>query len=185
MIEEILKDTESKMILAIEHLSNGLRKIRTGRAHASLVEDVLVSYYGTDTTLRELASINAPEANLIQIKPYDRNSCGDIEMAIRNAELGVNPTNDGNFIRITLPPMTEERRIEFAKQIKKMGEEAKIALRNLRGDAWGKIQGLIKRGDATEDDKYQSQEKLNKLIEKENAAIDKTVSEKEQEIMNI
>ena len=185
MVNDILKEAEAKMADAIERLKEELKKIRTGRAHSGIVEDVKVSYYGVETSLRELASINTPEANLIQIKPYDRNSIGDIETAIRNANLGFNPVNDGNFVRITLPPMTEERRLELAKQIKKQGEEGKISLRTIRGDAWSKVQKGQKSGDVTEDDKYQAEEKFNKLIEKMNQNVEQVVAEKEREVMKI
>lgn len=185
MIEDILKESESRMSQTIVRLGEELKKVRTGRAQGSLVEDVKVSYYGTETSLKELAMITVPEAHLIQIKPFDRNSIGDIELAIRNADLGINPINDGNFVRIALPPMTEERRIELAKQIKKIGEEAKVSLRNIRGESWAGVQSLIKKGQATEDDKYQSEEELNKLIEKENSEVEKIISEKEKEIMSI
>lgn len=185
MIKDILKDAETRMGQVIERLREELKKIRTGRAQGGMVEDVKVSYYGTETSLKELAMITTPEAHLIQIKPFDRNSIGDIEIAIRNADLGVNPTNDGNFVRIALPPMTEERRIELAKQIKKIGEESKVSLRNIRGESWAGVQSLIKNSQATEDDKYQSEAELNKLIEKENIDVDKIVSEKEQEVLKI
>ena len=185
MISDILKEAGNRMRQTIVRLSEELKKVRTGRAQGSLVEDVKVSYYGTETALRELALITTPEAHLIQIKPFDRNSIGDVELAIRNADLGVNPINDGNFVRISLPPMTEERRIELAKQIKRIGEETKVSLRNIRGESWVKVQSLIKNGQATEDDKYQSEEELNKLIEKENSEVEKIISEKEKEIMNI
>jgi ribosome recycling factor len=185
MISDILKEAGNRMSQTIVRLSEELKKVRTGRAQGSLVEDVKVSYYGTETPLRELALITTPEAHLIQIKPFDRNSIGDVELAIRNADLGVNPINDGNFVRIALPPMTEERRIELAKQIKRIGEETKVSLRNIRGESWVKVQNLIKNGQATEDDKYQSEEELNKLIEKENSSVEKIISEKEKEIMKI
>lgn len=185
MIRDILKETENRMSQTIVRLGEELKKVRVGRAQSGLVEDITVSYYDTETPLKELASITTPEAHLIQIKPFDRNSIGDIELAIRNADLGINPTNDGNFVRIVLPPMTEERRTELAKQIKRIGEETKVSLRNIRGESWAKIQNLIKNNQATEDDKYQSQEDLNKLIEKENSHVDKIISEKESEILKI
>lgn len=185
MISDILKEAKAKMAEAVERLKEELKKIRTGRAHSGIVEDVKVLYYGIETPLRELALITAPEANLIQIKPYDKNSIGDIENAIRNADLGFNPTNDGNFVRIILPPMTEERRLELTRQIKKHGEESKIVLRTIRGDAWSRVQKGEKSGDVTEDDRYQAEEKLNKLIEKMNQNIEQIVAEKEREVMKI
>lgn len=185
MINEILKEAEAKMAEAVLRLKEELKKIRTGRAHSGIVEDVKVSYYGIETPLRELALITTPEANLIQIKPFDRNSIGDIETAIRNANLGFNPINDGNFVRITLPPMTEERRLELAKQIKKHGEESKIAMRTIRGDSWSRVQKGEKSGSVTEDDRYQAEEKLNKLIERMNQNIEQVIEEKEAEVMKI
>lgn len=185
MIEDILKEAENRMSQTIFRLGEELKKVRTGRAQSSLVENIKVAYYGTETPLRELALITIPKASLIQIKPFDRNSIGDIELAIRNADLGINPINDGNFIRVALPPMTEERRIELVKQIKKIGEETKVSLRNIRGESWAKVQNLIKNDQATEDDKYQSQEELNKLIEKENSKVENIILEKEKEIMKI
>lgn len=185
MINDILKEAEAKMVEAIERLKEELKKIRTGRAHSGIVEDVKVAYYGVETPLRELALITTPEANLIQIKPFDRNSIGDVETAIRNANLGFNPINDGNFVRIVLPPMTEERRIELTKQIKKYGEESKISLRTVRGDSWSRVQKGEKSGDVTEDDRYQAEEKLNKLIEKMNQNVEQVVAEKEKEVMKI
>ncbi len=185
MIPDILKDAEGKMSAAVLNLKSELTKIRTGRAQGLLVEDILVSYYGTNTPLRELASISVPEASLIQIKPFDRNSLGDIENAIRNADLGLTPVNDGTFVRLNLPPITEERRVELSKQVKKAGEETKVSLRTIRGDAWSRVQGLIKNNQATEDDKYQAEKDLNELIEKKNKEVDAIVSEKEAEVMKI
>lgn len=185
MIVDILRDAESKMSATVENLKNELKKIRTGRAQGSLVEDITVSYYGTRTALKELASIAVPEVSLIQIKPFDRNSLGDIENAIRDADIGLTPVNDGTFIRLNLPPVTEERRIELTKQVKKTAEEAKVSLRTIRGDAWSKVQGLIKNNEATEDDKYQAEKDLNELIEKKNKEVDTVTSEKESEIMKI
>lgn len=185
MIENLIKEAEKKMLLACEHLRDELKKIRTGRANASLVEDIRVSYYGSTMSLKEVATINTPESSLIQIKPFDRNAIGDIESAIRNSDIGLNPINDGNFVRLNLPPLTEERRIEFAKQIKRLGEESKVAIRNSRGEAWSKTQDLEKKGEATEDDKFRAEKRLNELTEKINGDVDKIVSEKEAEIMKI
>lgn len=185
MIKDILKDAETKMSMTVDNFKSELIKIRTGRAQGSLVEDISVSYYGTNTPLRELASISVPEASMIQIKPFDRNSLGDIENAIRDADLGLTPVNDGTFVRLSLPPVTEERRIELARQIKKVGEEAKVSLRTIRGDAWSKVQVLIKSKEATEDDKYQAEKDLNELTLKKNREVDTITSEKEAEIMKI
>lgn len=184
-MDKILKEVESKMTDSILHLVEELKKVRTGRAHTSLVEDLRVSYYGSSMPLREVATLSAPEPGLIAIKPFDRNSISDIELAIRNADLGLNPINDGNFVRISLPPLTEERRTELAKQVKKTGEAAKVTLRTIRGEAWDQIQRMVKKSELTEDDKYRGEKRLNEIIEKMNAEVDKTVTDKEKEVMSM
>lgn len=184
-MDAIIKEVEKRMREAIAHLSEELKKIRTGRAHTSLVEDLRVSYYGSTMALREVASLSAPEPGLIAIKPFDRNSINDIELAIRNSELGLNPINDGNFVRISLPPLTEERRLELAKQVKKTGEGSKVTLRTLRGDAWDQIQKMVKSSELTEDDKYAGEKRLNDIIDRMNAEVDKVVAAKEKEIMSL
>lgn len=185
MIEEIIKSVRPKMKDAINHLIDDLRKVRTGRAHADILDSVKASYYGALTPIKEMASISVPEPNVIAVKPWDRNALADIELGIRNSDLGLSPINDGVMIRLVLPPMTEERRKDLATQIKKMGEEAKVALRNVRGEAWGRVQEAEKKGDVTEDDRYRAEEELNKLISEYNKEVDQTVAEKEKEIMKI
>jgi len=185
MVENLIKEAEKKMASAVDHLKDELTKIRTGRANASLVEDIRVAYYGATMSLKEVATITVPEPSLIQIKPFDRGSIGDIESAIRNSDIGLNPINDGNFVRLNIPALNEERRIELARQIKRVGEEVKVAIRNSRGDAWSKTQELEKKGDATEDDKFRAEKRLNELTEKINGEVDKIVSAKEAEIMKI
>ncbi len=185
MTLKILKEVDSKMEMAILRLEEELSKIRTGRAQSSLVENITVSYYGSEVMLKELASISIPEPTLIQMSPFDKNSIGDIETAIRNSDLGLSPINDGNFIRIVLPALTEERRIELSKKVKSTGEEAKVSLRNIRKDAWGRVQAEEKSGAATEDDKYQAEKELNELIEKMNKQVDELTKKKEEEIMKL
>jgi ribosome recycling factor len=184
-MEPIIKDSEKNMREALSHLGEELKKIRTGRASTSLVEDIKVSYYGSFMLMKEVATLSAPEPGLIQIKPFDRNSISDIELAIRNSDLGLSPINDGNFVRLNLPPLTEERRVEFVRQAKKIGESAKIALRTVRGESWDKIQKMVKDGSLTEDDKYGGEKKLNELIDKMNGEVDRIVTEKEKEIMSL
>lgn len=185
MTSKILKDVEEKMEMTVLHLDEELKKIRTGRAQSSLVENIKVSYYGSEVALKELASIAIPEPSLIQISPFDKNSIGDIENAIRNSDLGLTPINDGNFVRISLPALTEERRKELSKKVKKIGEETKITLRNARKEAWTEIQKQEKAGNATEDDKYQFEKELNEMIEIKNEEVDSMVSSKEDEIMRL
>lgn len=184
-MDQIIKEVESKMSESILHLVEELKKIRTGRAHTSLVEDIRVNYYGSMMPLREVATLSAPEPGLIAIKPFDRGSINDIESAIRNSDIGLNPVNDGNFVRLSLPPLTEERRSELAKQVKKTGEAAKVSLRTIRGEAWDQIQRMVKSSELTEDDKYRGEKRLNEIIDKMNGEVDKTVSDKEKEVMSL
>ena len=184
-LNNIVRDCEKEMSALLDRLKTGLQKFRTGRANSSLVEDVKISYYGALTSLYEMATIIVPEPNLIQIKPFDRNSIADIENAIRNADLGFNPINDGNFIRVVLPPLTEERRADLLKQVKKVGEETKVTFRTSRGDSWEIIQEMVKSKELTEDDKYRMEKELNDLISKMNFEVDRIVKTKEEELMKI
>ena len=185
MTSKILKDVENKMEMTILKLGEEMSKIRTGRAQSSLVENIAVSYYGSEVAIKELASISIPEPTLIQLSPFDKNSISDIENAIRNSDLGLSPTNDGNFIRIVLPALTEERRVELSKKVKSIGEEVKVSLRNIRKDAWSEVQTEEKSGTATEDDKYRAEKELNEIIEKMNREVDNLVKLKEAEIMKL
>lgn len=185
MIDQIISEIKPKMKNSIDNLILELQRIRTGRANASILDGVLVPYYGNKTAIREMASVTVPEPTVIAIKPWDKNALSDIETAIRSSDIGLSPINDGTQVRLVLPPMTEERRKEIVGQVKKLGEGAKVAVRNIRGDAWAKVQGAVKNNEATEDDKYGAEEELNKLTLEKNKEIDKIISEKEAEIMKI
>lgn len=185
MIEDIIAEVKSKMDSTIASLHTDLAKIRTGRANPAILDDVKVSYYGVTSFLKEVATITVPEPTQIAIKPWDKNSLGDIETAIRNSDLGLSPVNDGVQVRLILPPLTEERRKEIVSSVKKTGEQAKVSLRNIRGEAWNKVQTAVKNNEATEDDKYQAEEDLNKVISEKNKEIDKIVLEKESDLMKI
>lgn len=185
MVDQIIDEIKPKMRASINALLDELKRIRTGRANAGILDGVMVPYYGGKSPLREVASITIPEPTSIAIKPWDRNILADIESAVRNSDLGLSPVNDGVSIRLNLPPMTEERRREIVGQVKKFGESAKISIRNIRGEAWSKIQSAVKNKEATEDDKYEAEEKFNKLTLEMNQEIEKIVSEKEAEIMKI
>lgn len=185
MIDQIITDTKPKMTGAIDSLQEELSRIRTGRAHASILDGIFVSYYGTSTAIKELATVTIPEPTQISIKPWDKNALSDIESAIRKSDIGISPVNDGAQIRLILPPMTEDRRKEIVLQVKKFGESAKVSLRNIRGEAWSRVQTALKNKEVTEDDKYAAEEKLNKLIEEMNKEVEKIVSEKETAIMKI
>ncbi len=185
MINEIIKEVKPRMSCAVENLGTELSRIRTGRANPAILDGIMVSYYGTNTPIKEIGTISVPEANQITIKPWDRNALAPIEAAIRNSDIGISPINDGTQVRLVLPAMTEQRRKEIVVIVKKNGEEAKIALRNIRKDAWDKVQTGLKNKEVTEDDKYWAEEELNKIIDEMNKEIDKVIAGKETEIMKI
>lgn len=185
MYQTEMKILRQKFDQVIDKLSEDFKGIRTGRASSGLVENLIVTYYGQNTPLKQMANITTPDAALIQIQPWDKNSLGDIELAIRNSDLNLSPTNDGNVVRISLPPMTQERREELVRNISKKAEEARIALRNVRGETWEQIQKMQKSGNLTEDDKYSAEEELNKTINDYNKKIESVLKEKETEIRSI
>jgi ribosome recycling factor len=185
MINDVLKDAESRMKGAIHALEEDLGTIRTGRASPALVEKLMVEYYGTPTPLYQLATINVPEAQLITIKPFDKNSLRDIERAIQMSELGLNPNNDGMLIRLTLPPLTQERRKELVKVVHHRLEEAKVALRNIRRGAIDDIREFEKESLIAEDDSHRGQDEVQKLTDKYTELVDAAGKRKEQEIMAV
>ncbi|MCI5552723.1 MAG: ribosome recycling factor [Tenericutes bacterium] len=180
-MEEILLETETRMESAIDNLNKRLTNIRAGRANPAMLDSVMVSYYGVDTPLKQLATISVPEARMLQIKPYDRSSIGLIEKAIFEANIGLTPNNNGEVVILNIPAMTEETRREYVKQAKAIGEEAKIALRNIRQDA----NNDIKKLEITEDEIKSGQEEVQQLIQKFNKKVEDIVSEKEKELMSI
>ncbi len=185
MLQPILNRLRPKMDEVIQKLKEDLQTVRTGKASVALVDNIFVSYYGAQTPLKQMAQVNTPDANLIVIQPWDINSLGDIEIALRNADLGFGVTNDGRVVRISLPPMTEERRMEFIKLIHQKAEAVRITLRNLREEAWREVQRLEKAGSLTEDDRYQGEKDLNKLIEDFNKKIQELIEAKEKELKTI
>lgn len=185
MYDKLVRDLKSKSTEVIQKLQEEFKNIHTGRANCALVENIIVSYYGQNTPVKQLSSINIPETNMILITPWDINSIGDIENAIRNSDLKVNPVNDGKSVRITLPPLTEERRNELAKLISKLSEEAKVVVRNLRQEVWNEIKAMEKKGELTEDDRYSAEEELNKLIKENNDKIEKMSKEKEGDLKRV
>lgn len=185
MIDKILTDLRPKMQSIVDNLRGELKNIRTGRAHASIVDSIRVPYYGSQTPLREVATVTVPESNVVSIKPWDRDLLGAIETSIRESDLNLAPVNDGSAVRLVLPPMTEDRRKEIVDQAKKLGEQTKVALRGARSEAWSTIQEAVKNKQATEDDKYRSEERLNKMIDEINKEVDKIVADKEKEILTI
>ena len=184
-MSEIIQDTKSRMKKSIENLSRELANISAGRANSNLLNGVNVDYYGAPTPVQQLASINVPEARLLVISPYDKTSVADIEKAIIAANLGVNPTSDGEVIRITVPALTEERRKELVKNVKKIGEDAKVSIRNIRRDINDQLKKDEKNGDITEDDLRSQTEDVQKVTDNSIKEIDNLVDEKEKDIMSV
>ena len=178
---EILEELENKMIKTIENLEKRFTTVRAGRANPNLVNDIKVSYYGVETPLVQLATISVPEARQLNIKPFDKSCLKDIEKAIFEADLGLTPTNNGEIIIITIPPLTEERRREYVKQVKSMAEEAKVSLRNIRQDGIKQVKGL----ETTEDEIKSYENDIQDLINTYNKNVDNKLKEKEGELMSI
>lgn len=185
MIDKILRALRPKMDEVIEKLKEDLKSIRTGKASAALVENILINYYGTQTPLKNMANISTPDAFLIVVQPWDANALGDIEIGLRNANLSLGLTNDGRVVRITLPPLTEERRHEFIKIIHQKAEGCRIVLRTLRQEAWEEIQKEKKSGEITEDDLYAGEKDLNKLIDDYNQKIKELIDAKEKDLRTV
>jgi ribosome recycling factor len=183
--DEVLKELKSRIDKTLDDLKKDLAKVRTGRASTSILDGIRVDFYGTPTPLSGVASVNAPEPRLITIKPWDKSVLKDIEKAIREANLGINPMNDGELIRLPFPPLTEERRKEIAKQVKSKGEEHKVAVRNIRRDANESIKGQLKDKKITEDDNKRLQEKVQKETDAGVAEVDKIIAAKEKEVMSV
>jgi len=185
MLENIKKQSAEKMEKAIQVLKKDLASLRAGRATPALLEKVTVSYYGSEMPVNQLASISAPEPRLLVIQPWDKSVLAEIERAILKSELGLTPTNDGNVIRIAIPPLTEERRAELVKVVKKSGEESKVAIRNIRRDANEEIKKMGKNGEISEDDVRRGQDEIQKLTDRYIRKVDEVIAAKEKEIMEI
>jgi ribosome recycling factor len=185
MSEEVTKELKAGIDRTLDALRKELAKIRTGRASTALVENIRVNYYGTPTPLTGVASIAVPEPRLITIKPWEKPLLKDIEKAIREANIGITPMNDGEIIRLPIPPLTEERRKDLAKQVKSQGEEHKVAVRNLRRDANERLKGLLKDKKITEDDNKRTTEKVQKETDAGVTQIDQIVAKKEKEVMEV
>jgi ribosome recycling factor len=185
MIDEIFEDLKDRMGKSIESLKREYSRLRTGRASISLLDGIRVSYYDTPTPLNQMASLAVPEPRLIVIQPWDKTAIEDIEKAILKSELGLTPINDGKVIRISIPPLTEERRKELVKVARKMSEENKVAIRNIRRDANEMLKDLKKEKEITEDDVYRSQEEVQKTAEQFISQVDELCAAKEKEILEI
>jgi len=185
MIGELLKDAEKRMKKAVEVLKGEFAGLRTGRASTVLVEDIKVDYYGSTMTIKQIAQISVPEANQIVIQPWDASVVPNIEKAIRESDLGVQPQRDGNIIRIILPPLTEERRRELVKKAGKLAEQARIAIRNVRHEIMKELDKLKKEGGYSEDDIKRAKDELQKITDRFVKEVDNLLSKKEEEILTI
>ncbi len=185
MSEKFIIDLEEKMNKSLKNLQGDLNKVRTGRASLALFDDIRVDYYGTPTPLNQMATLSVPESRLIIIQPWDPNMIGEIEKAILKSELGVTPTNDGKIIRLTIPRLTEERRRELVKIIKKMGEGGKVAIRNIRRDANEDLKDMEREKLISQDELHQHLDKIQKVTDGFIQKIDEALNAKEKEILEI
>ncbi len=185
MIEGLLKDAEKRMKKAVDVLKSEFAGLRTGRASTVLVEDIKVDYYGSVMTIKQVAQLSVPESNQIVIQPWDVSVIPNIEKAIRESDLGVQPQRDGNVIRVILPPLTEERRKELVKKAGKLAEQARIAIRNIRHEIMKELDKLKKEGGFSEDDIKRAKDELQKITDKYVKSVDDLLSKKEEEILTI
>lgn len=185
MVKEVLRELEKRMIISMEHFRKELSKLRTGRANISIFEDVKVEYYGAMMPVNQVATLSVPDPTLITIQPWDPSTLGVIEKAIRSADLGLNPINDGKILRVPIPPLDEERRKEMARKVRRMLEDEKTALRNMRRESKEKIEELEEEKKITEDDKFNGLEKLQEVVDEYMKKIEEIAAAKEKEILEI
>jgi ribosome recycling factor len=184
-INDIKKTATEKMGKSVETLKGDLGKIRTGRAHAGIIDHIRVDYYGTEMPIKQVANVTLADARTISVQPFEKKMVQPIEKAIRDSDLGVNPATSGDVIRIPMPPLTEERRKELTKIVKHEGENAKVAVRNIRRDAISHLKDLLKESEVSEDQEKRAADEVQKLTDKSIADIDKLVAEKEKELMAV
>lgn len=185
MIAEIRKDTEQRMRKSLDALRADLGKIRTGRAHTGLLDHVMVDYYGSPTLVTQVANITLVDSRTIGVQPFEKNMVGKVERAIRDADLGLNPATNGDLIRVPMPMLTEERRRDMIKLVKSEGEDAKIAVRNIRRDANSSLKDLLKKKEISEDDERRVQDDIQKLTDRFVSEIDQALAAKEVDLMAV
>lgn len=185
MINEILDDAKSRMNKSVESLKSELSRLRTGRANTSLLDSIKVDYYGNPTPLSQVANIHVQDARTLSVQPWEKNMVRTIEKAILESDLGLNPMSAGDVMRIPIPPLTQERRLDLVKMVKSEGEGGKVAVRNIRRDAISHIKELLKDKDISEDDERRAEELVQKLTDTYVASIDSLLKEKEEELMEI
>lgn len=185
MVQEIYQEVEHKMDRSLVALHKELARIRTGRASLSLLDGVVIDYYGTPTPLSQVATLAVPESRLITIQPWDKSHIGTIEKAIQRSDLGLTPVNDGKLIRLAIPPLTEERRKDLVKQVRKIGEESKIALRNVRREGNDSLKVMEKSKEISEDDCRRGQDEVQKITDRFITKIDEILEAKQHEVMEV
>ncbi|MFQ5693471.1 MAG: ribosome recycling factor [Nitrospinota bacterium] len=183
MTEEVQREVQAMMQSAIDSLKREYAGVRTGRASTALLEGILVDYFGTPTQLKKLASLSVPESRLIVVQPWDKSAVGEVEKAIQRSNLGLNPVSDGKIIRVPVPPLTEERRKELVKLVKKSAEERRISIRNARRDGNDLLKQMEKDKEISEDDARRGQEQIQKLTDRFMEELDKVAAQKEKEVM--
>ena len=185
MTDDVLQDLRSQMDATLESLKRDLNRIRTGRANPSLLDAITVEYYGTSTPLIKLASVGAPEGNLLVVQPYDQSALNDIDRAIRSSDLGLSPVSDGKILRVPIPVLTEERRRDLVKQVRKEGEKHRVSQRNHRRDAIDMLEALETEKEISEDDRRRAGEKVEELTKEYVSKIDAIIKAKEDEVMAV
>ncbi len=185
MYKDVINDKRKDLDRSIEHFKEELNQLRTGRASAALVENLMVDYYGTKTPLKQMASITIPEARTVAISPWDKSALAAIEKTVRESQLNLNPMNDGQLIRINIPALTEERRKELVKVLNQKAEEARIAIRKHREEVWEEIQNMEKEGMIGEDDKFSGKDELQKAVDEYNKKIEEIRADKEKDILTV
>jgi ribosome recycling factor len=183
MIEEFKKDAEVRMNKSVEALKSDLTKLRTGRAHTSLLEHITVDYYGSEVPINQVANISVSDARTLTVTPWEKQMVSVVEKAIMNSGMGLNPASAGEVIRVPLPPLTEERRKDMIRVVRQEGEGARVAIRNIRRDVLGDIKTLLKEKEITEDDERRAQDDIQKITDKYIAQVDKLLEEKEKDLM--
>lgn len=183
MLESTYQETRERMKKSIDSLKHDLQRVRTGRASLTLLDGVKADYYGTPTPLAQMASLSVPESRMITIQPWDVSAIKEIEKAIMKSDLGLTPANDGKIIRISIPPLTEQRRKELVKIVNKTCEESKVAIRNIRRDSNELIKGFKKDGDVSEDDAFKAQDQIQKITDEYIKNVDDIYKDKEKEIL--
>lgn len=185
LVEMILDDVKEKMTATVSHTRADFSSIRTGRASPALVEKMAVEYYGSEVPMQQLAGFSVPEARTLVITPFDKGAMGDIERAIQQSDLGLNPANDGAVIRLLFPQLTEERRKDFVRVVKQKAEDGRVQIRNQRRAARQELEALQKDGDLSEDDLRRAEAELDKVTQSREAEIDKALDQKEQELLEV